>query len=152
MAFQTADVVDAITRASGTALAEMRVDGGASVMDLLCQFQADLLGVPVRRAAVQETTALGAAFLAGHRRRRVGLARRGERDVAVPRRRSRRRWTPPSATRRLADVAPRGRALPRLGARLGSRATRPAVSGVRTSSYEATCATSVGMSSAFLVA
>ena len=44
---------------------EMRVDGGASVMDLLCQFQADLLGVPVRRAAVQETTALGAAFLAG---------------------------------------------------------------------------------------
>ena len=65
MAFQTADVVDAISRASGTPPAEMRVDGGASVMDLLCQFQADLLGVPVRRAAVQETTALGAAFLAG---------------------------------------------------------------------------------------
>jgi glycerol kinase len=65
MAFQTADVVDAIGRASGTSPAEMRVDGGASVMDLLCQFQADLLDVPVRRAAVQETTALGAAFLAG---------------------------------------------------------------------------------------
>jgi glycerol kinase len=65
MAFQTADVVDAISRASGTAPAEMRVDGGASVMDLLCQFQADLLAAPVRRAAVQETTALGAAFLAG---------------------------------------------------------------------------------------
>ena len=65
MAFQTADVVDAISRASGTPPAEMRVDGGASVMNLLCQFQADLLGVPVRRAAVQETTALGAAFLAG---------------------------------------------------------------------------------------
>ncbi len=65
MAFQTADVVEAITRASGTSLAEMRVDGGASVMDVLCQFQADLLGVPVRRAAIQETTALGAAFLAG---------------------------------------------------------------------------------------
>jgi glycerol kinase len=65
MAFQTADVVDAITRASGTPPAEMRVDGGASVMDLLCQFQADLLAVPVRRAAIQETTALGAAFLAG---------------------------------------------------------------------------------------
>jgi glycerol kinase len=65
MAFQTVDVVDAITRASGTAPAEMRVDGGASVMDLLCQLQADLLGVPVRRTAVQETTALGAAFLAG---------------------------------------------------------------------------------------
>jgi len=65
MAFQTADVVDAITHASGTPPAEMRVDGGASVMNLLCQFQADLLGVPVRRTAVQETTALGAAFLAG---------------------------------------------------------------------------------------
>jgi glycerol kinase len=65
MAFQTADVVDAITRASGTPPAEMRIDGGASVMDLLCQFQADLLGVPVRRAVIQETTALGAAFLAG---------------------------------------------------------------------------------------
>jgi glycerol kinase len=65
MAFQTCDVVDAMSRASGTAPAEMRVDGGASVMDLLCQVQADLLSVPVRRAAVQETTALGAAYLAG---------------------------------------------------------------------------------------
>jgi glycerol kinase len=65
MAFQTADVVDAITTASGTAPSEMRVDGGASVMDVLCQFQADLLGVTVRRTAVQETTALGAAYLAG---------------------------------------------------------------------------------------
>jgi glycerol kinase len=65
MAFQTNDVVDAITRASGAAPSELRIDGGASVMDLLCQFQADLLGVPVRRAAIQETTALGAAFLAG---------------------------------------------------------------------------------------
>ena len=65
MAYQTADVVDAVTRASGTVLPEMRVDGGASVMDLLCQFQADLLGVPVRRATVQETTALGASYLAG---------------------------------------------------------------------------------------
>lgn len=65
MAFQTRDVVDAITAASGTRPAELRVDGGASVMDLLCQFQADQLGVPVRRAACQETTALGAAYLAG---------------------------------------------------------------------------------------
>jgi glycerol kinase len=66
MAFQTADVVDAITRASGLDdIDEMRVDGGASVMDVLCQFQADVLGVTVRRAAIQETTALGAAFLAG---------------------------------------------------------------------------------------
>jgi glycerol kinase len=65
MAYQTTDVVARICGASGMALPEMRVDGGASVMDLLCQLQADLLGVPVRRAAVQETTALGAAFLAG---------------------------------------------------------------------------------------
>ncbi len=65
MALQTADVVEAIIAASGTTLPEMRVDGGASVMDLLCQFQADVLGVPVQRAAIQETTALGAAFLAG---------------------------------------------------------------------------------------
>jgi glycerol kinase len=65
IAYQSADVVDAIARASGTRPTEMRVDGGASVMDLLLQLQADLVGVPVRRAAVQETTALGAAYLAG---------------------------------------------------------------------------------------
>jgi glycerol kinase len=65
MAYQTADVVDAVRNATGTSPSEMRVDGGASVMDVLCEFQADVLGVPVRRAAVQETTALGAALLAG---------------------------------------------------------------------------------------
>jgi glycerol kinase len=65
MAWQTLDVVDAITAACGTEVAELRVDGGASVMDLLCQFQADVVGVPVRRPAVKETTALGAAYLAG---------------------------------------------------------------------------------------
>jgi glycerol kinase len=53
MAYQTCDVVDAMSAASGTRPAEMRVDGGASAMDLLCQVQADLLSVPVRRAAVQ---------------------------------------------------------------------------------------------------
>ena len=65
MAWQTADVVDAITAASGTAVTELRVDGGASAMDVLCQFQADVLGVTVRRPVVRETTALGAALLAG---------------------------------------------------------------------------------------
>ena len=65
MAFQTRDVVDAMQAASGYPLAELRVDGGASVMDLLLGFQADLLGVRVVRAAVHETTALGAALLAG---------------------------------------------------------------------------------------
>ncbi|HUS42518.1 MAG TPA: glycerol kinase GlpK [Ilumatobacteraceae bacterium] len=65
MAYQTRDVVDAMTAASGTPLVELRVDGGASVMNLLCQFQADQLGVAVQRPVDQETTALGAAYLAG---------------------------------------------------------------------------------------
>jgi glycerol kinase len=65
MAFQTRDVVEAMERDSGRRLAELRVDGGAAVMDVLCQLQADLLGIPVRRPRQTETTALGAAFLAG---------------------------------------------------------------------------------------
>ncbi|MDQ4005114.1 MAG: glycerol kinase GlpK [Actinomycetota bacterium] len=65
MAYQTRDVVDAMLNAAGVRLSGLRVDGGASVMDVLLQLQADLLGVPVRRPAIQETTALGAAFLAG---------------------------------------------------------------------------------------
>ncbi|MCU1457588.1 MAG: glycerol kinase [Actinomycetia bacterium] len=65
MAYQTCDVIDAISSATDTSVAELRVDGGASVMDVLCQFQSDLLRVPVRRPVVQETTALGAAYLAG---------------------------------------------------------------------------------------
>ena len=65
MAYLTKDVVAAMTNASGTTVTELRVDGGASAMDLLCQFQSTLLDVPVRRPTVQETTALGAAYLAG---------------------------------------------------------------------------------------
>ena len=65
MAFQTRDVVEAMRAASGAAIDAMRVDGGASVMDLLLGFQADLLQAPVARAAVVDTTALGAAWLAG---------------------------------------------------------------------------------------
>jgi glycerol kinase len=65
MAYQTRDVVDAMERDMGARLSELRVDGGAAVMDVLCQFQADLLGIPVRRPRQTETTALGAAFLAG---------------------------------------------------------------------------------------
>jgi glycerol kinase len=65
MAFQTRDVVDAMVDRGGGRLASLKVDGGASAMDVLCQFQADLLGVAVRRPVLQETTALGAAFLAG---------------------------------------------------------------------------------------
>jgi len=65
MAYQTRDVVDAMGAASGQAVAELRVDGGASVMNVLLQFQADQLGVPVARPAQQETTVAGAAYLAG---------------------------------------------------------------------------------------
>jgi glycerol kinase len=70
MALQTRDVLDAMSlasgrSASGRSITELRVDGGASVMDLLCQLQADQLGVTVRRSAIAETTALGAAYLAG---------------------------------------------------------------------------------------
>ena len=65
MTYQVRDVVDAMTVASGTALTDLRVDGGASAMDMMLQMQADQLGVTVRRPTDQETTALGAAFLAG---------------------------------------------------------------------------------------
>ncbi|HEY1456808.1 MAG TPA: FGGY-family carbohydrate kinase, partial [Candidatus Dormibacteraeota bacterium] len=65
MAYQTCDVVRAMEEDTDASLSELRVDGGASVMDVLCQFQADLLGIPVRRPQQVETTALGAAFLAG---------------------------------------------------------------------------------------
>ena len=65
MAWQTRDVVDAMTAVAGRTVPSLRVDGGASVMDLLCAFQADVLDTEVRRSAVRETTALGAAFLAG---------------------------------------------------------------------------------------
>jgi glycerol kinase len=65
MAFQSRDLVEAMQRDSGLALNELKVDGGASVNNRLMQFQADLLGTAVRRPRVAETTALGAAYLAG---------------------------------------------------------------------------------------
>jgi len=65
IAFQTAEVIGAMERDSGVPLKELRVDGGATRNDLLMQIQADLLGVPVVRPSVTETTALGAAYLAG---------------------------------------------------------------------------------------
>jgi glycerol kinase len=64
MAYRTRDVVEAMERSAGIRFDELRVDGGASVMDGMCQFQADLLGIPVARARSAETTALGAAWLA----------------------------------------------------------------------------------------
>ena len=65
IAFQSAEVLEAMQKDSGEKLTELRVDGGAAANDLLMQFQADLLGVPVVRPRVLETTALGAAYLAG---------------------------------------------------------------------------------------
>ncbi|MDQ3779905.1 MAG: glycerol kinase GlpK [Chloroflexota bacterium] len=65
IAFQARDILDAMTRDAGIGLTELRVDGGAAKNDLLLQLQADLLGVPVVRPRVVETTALGAAYLAG---------------------------------------------------------------------------------------
>ena len=65
MTYQTRDVIEAMVKASGTPLRELRVDGGASAMDAMLQLQADQLGVTVRRPTDHETTALGAAYLAG---------------------------------------------------------------------------------------
>ncbi len=65
MAYQVRDVVEAMSQASGQPPSELRVDGGASVMELLLQLQADQLGVPVTRPKNEEATALGAAYLAG---------------------------------------------------------------------------------------
>ena len=62
IAYQVADLLDAMQRDSGNPVQELRVDGGAAANDSLMQFQADILGVPVVRPAVTETTALGAAY------------------------------------------------------------------------------------------
>jgi glycerol kinase len=62
---QTVDVLEAMTKTTGRRLRSLRVDGGASVNNFLMQLQADLLGLPIERSAIAETTALGAAFLAG---------------------------------------------------------------------------------------
>ena len=65
MAYQSRDVLEAMQKDGGITLGSLKVDGGAAANDALLQFQADLLGVPVRRPVVAETTALGAAYLAG---------------------------------------------------------------------------------------
>ena len=65
IAYQVADLLSAMRQDAGLDIPELRVDGGASANDLLMQFQADILGVPVVRPQVTETTALGAAYLAG---------------------------------------------------------------------------------------
>ncbi len=65
IAFQSAEVINSIKNDTGLKVKELRIDGGASANDFLCQFQADLLSLEVKRPEILETTALGAAFLAG---------------------------------------------------------------------------------------
>jgi glycerol kinase len=103
-AWQTRDVVDAVNAATRTPLRELRVDGGMTANELLMQRQADVLGVPVLRPAVTETTALGAAFAAGlavgfwsgleELRERWSLERRWEPQLPEgPREAEHARWT-----------------------------------------------------------
>ena len=72
IAFQTKDVVDCMVRDSGLTLSELKVDGGAAANNLLCQFQADLLDIPIRRPKVLESTALGVCLLSRACRRILG--------------------------------------------------------------------------------
>ena len=65
IAYQTMDVLEAMAADASLPIRELRVDGGASIDDLLMQFQSDLVGVPLVRPRIRETTALGAAYLAG---------------------------------------------------------------------------------------
>jgi len=65
IAYQVADLLHAAQKDSGTTLSELHVDGGATANNSLMQFQADILGIPVVRPAMTESTALGAAYLAG---------------------------------------------------------------------------------------
>ena len=65
LAYQSRDLIEAMELDSGIKLKKLKVDGGAVRNDLLMQFQADILGVPVERPVINETTALGAAYLAG---------------------------------------------------------------------------------------
>jgi glycerol kinase len=76
-----ADLLDAMAADAGIPLKELRVDGGAATNNMLMQFQADLLGVPVVRPAVTETTALGAAYLAGLAVGLLVVGGRGQRPV-----------------------------------------------------------------------
>ena len=99
MVFQTRDVVDAMTRASGVAIRDLRVDGGAAVMNLMLQLQADQLGVDVLRPTELETTAIGAAYLAG-----LAEGVWGSTDDIASRWALERRFTPNGADRDIAHA------------------------------------------------
>jgi len=65
MAYSTRDVLETMRKDSGLKIRELRIDGGTAANEFLCQFQADILGIPVLRPKTIETTSLGAAYLAG---------------------------------------------------------------------------------------
>jgi glycerol kinase len=88
-AWQTREVIDAARAVLGASLPELKVDGGMTADELLMQFQADVLGVPVVRPAVTETTALGAAFAAG-----LATGFWSDQDELRERWREDRRWQP----------------------------------------------------------
>jgi glycerol kinase len=89
LAYQSRDVIDVMNAESGVTLRELRVDGGACANDFLMQFQADILGVPVDRPSLVETTAAGAAFLAG-----LGIGLWKDAEALAARRRRDRLFTP----------------------------------------------------------
>ena len=99
IAYQSADLLDAMQADAGVRLAELRVDGGAAQNDLLMQFQSDLIGVPVVRPQITETTALGAAYLAGLA---VGFWKSDD-DIARQWR-TERRFEPAMTTSRVQDL------------------------------------------------
>jgi glycerol kinase len=102
IAFQSADLIDAMQADSGTRVAELRVDGGAAANNLLMQFQADLIGAPVVRPQVTETTALGAGYLAGLA---VGFWKSG--DEIASQWRSERRFEPTMPAARVEELRTR---------------------------------------------
>ncbi|MBV6500619.1 MAG: Glycerol kinase [Prosthecobacter sp.] len=109
IAYQVADILNAMQADAGVKLRELRVDGGASTNNLMMQFQADILGVPVVRPVVTETTALGAAYLAGLG---VGLWKKPA-DIASQWQAERRFKPAMSAVRRKSLMAGWARALER---------------------------------------
>ena len=102
IAYQSADVLDAMQKDAGITLSELRVDGGATANNLLMQFQADILGVPVVRPKILETTALGAAYLAG---RAVGFWKTD--DQIVSNWQADRRFEPQMSSKRRNDLRTR---------------------------------------------
>ncbi len=93
IAYQVVDVLKAMEADAGTAITELRVDGGATANDLLMQFQSDMLDVPIARPTVLETTALGAAFLAG-----LGVGFWPDRDALASQWNMERRFSPAMTT------------------------------------------------------